>query len=157
MHAQPQYASLTYSCFVCSALVCHLKAGADPDVVDGGGISPLVLAGARGARALVLLMLPNSTPIPGVTPWSVDGVLAYSQRSQIGRSTEPTSDGRGPATTGRSASVGAHEPSARPQPAREEGDVPAAEDPDAIAAARLKQDGDQSFRFAAWVGQLLFL
>ncbi|XP_021302360.1 serine/threonine-protein phosphatase 6 regulatory ankyrin repeat subunit B [Sorghum bicolor] len=50
-------------------------AGADPNIPDGNGRLPIMLAATREKRELVEILLPQTKPIPFVPDWSVDGII----------------------------------------------------------------------------------
>ncbi|OQU79519.1 hypothetical protein SORBI_3008G156100 [Sorghum bicolor] len=52
-----------------------LEAGADPNIPDGNGRLPIMLAATREKRELVEILLPQTKPIPFVPDWSVDGII----------------------------------------------------------------------------------
>ncbi|RLM98318.1 ankyrin-3 [Panicum miliaceum] len=56
---------------------CLLKAGGDPNTCDDDGLKPIQVAAWRNNREVVELLLPLTSPIPGVSNWSVDGIIEY--------------------------------------------------------------------------------
>ncbi|PUZ64376.1 hypothetical protein GQ55_3G139200 [Panicum hallii var. hallii] len=56
---------------------CLLKAGGDPNTCDDDGLKPIQVAAWRNNREVVELLLPLTSPIPGVSNWSVDGLIEY--------------------------------------------------------------------------------
>ncbi|KAG2630537.1 hypothetical protein PVAP13_3KG531380, partial [Panicum virgatum] len=52
-----------------------LEAGADPNIHDGDGKFPVMLAAASEQRELVQILLPRTKSIPSMPDWSVDGII----------------------------------------------------------------------------------
>ncbi|CAD6267122.1 unnamed protein product [Miscanthus lutarioriparius] len=52
-----------------------LEIGADPNVHDGYGKFPIILAAAHERRKLVEILLPQTNPIPSMPDWTVDGIV----------------------------------------------------------------------------------
>ncbi|KAG0516427.1 hypothetical protein BDA96_09G002200 [Sorghum bicolor] len=67
---------------------CLLKAGADPNICDDDELKPVQVAAWRNNREAVELLLPLTSPIPGVSNWNVDGIIEqmlpkeYGEKSQ---------------------------------------------------------------------------
>ncbi|KAJ0974047.1 hypothetical protein J5N97_016012 [Dioscorea zingiberensis] len=62
---------------------CLLNAGVDPNIADEDGMKPIQVAGMRGNKEVVEILLPLTSPIPNISKWSVDGVIEHmlSERS----------------------------------------------------------------------------
>ncbi|KAK9137692.1 hypothetical protein Sjap_008286 [Stephania japonica] len=58
---------------------CLLKAGADPNAVDEDGLKPIQVAGGRGNRAAVEILLSQTPAIESIRNWSVDGIIEQMQ------------------------------------------------------------------------------
>ncbi|KAF0924190.1 hypothetical protein E2562_008487 [Oryza meyeriana var. granulata] len=58
---------------------CLLKAGSDPNACDDDGLKPIQVAALRNNREVVELLLPLTSPIPGVSNWSIDGIIEYTK------------------------------------------------------------------------------
>ncbi|CAN6327084.1 unnamed protein product [Urochloa humidicola] len=71
---------------------CLLKAGGDPNICDDDGLKPVQVAAWRKDREVVELLLPLTSPIPGVSNWNVDGIIEYmakesEEKSQLKEAT----------------------------------------------------------------------
>ncbi|KAJ1261306.1 hypothetical protein BS78_09G018800 [Paspalum vaginatum] len=56
-----------------------LKAGADPNILDELGRLPIEIAASNDCREEVEMLFPKTLPIPNVSNWSIDGVIAHSK------------------------------------------------------------------------------
>lgn len=43
------------------------------------GLKPIQVAALRNNREVVELLLPLTSPIPGVSSWSIDGIIEYTK------------------------------------------------------------------------------
>lgn len=57
---------------------CLLQAGGDPNTSDDDGLKPIQVAALRNNLEVVEHLLPLTSPIPGVSNWTVDGIVEYS-------------------------------------------------------------------------------
>ncbi|WVZ95666.1 hypothetical protein U9M48_041400 [Paspalum notatum var. saurae] len=57
---------------------CLLKAGGDPNICDDDGLKPIQVAAWSNNREVVELLLPVTSPIPGVSNWSADGIIEHT-------------------------------------------------------------------------------
>ncbi|KAK3141007.1 hypothetical protein QOZ80_5AG0408850 [Eleusine coracana subsp. coracana] len=62
---------------------CLLKAGVDPNASDDDGLKPIQIAALSNNREVVELLLPLTSPIPGVSNWSVDGIIEYTLSKEV--------------------------------------------------------------------------
>ncbi|KAL6624649.1 hypothetical protein ACP70R_031970 [Stipagrostis hirtigluma subsp. patula] len=62
---------------------CLLKAGGDPNTCDDDGLKPIQVAALRNNREVVELLLPLTSPIPGVPNWNADGVIEYTLSKEV--------------------------------------------------------------------------
>ncbi|CAL5092563.1 unnamed protein product [Urochloa decumbens] len=60
-----------------------LEAGADPNIHDGDGKFPIMLAAAHEQRELVNILLPWTKPIPSIPDWSIDGIIRTMKYLQL--------------------------------------------------------------------------
>ncbi|CAL4969322.1 unnamed protein product [Urochloa decumbens] len=60
-------------------LKCLVQAGADPNVCDGFGFTPLENAARYSRREDVEILFPVTSRIPNVRDWSVDGIISYAK------------------------------------------------------------------------------
>uniref|UniRef100_A0A0D9WBS0 DUF1664 domain-containing protein n=1 Tax=Leersia perrieri TaxID=77586 RepID=A0A0D9WBS0_9ORYZ len=58
---------------------CLLKAGSDPNACDDDGLKPIQVAALRNNHEVVELLLPLTSPIPGVSNWNIDGIIEYTK------------------------------------------------------------------------------
>ncbi|GLU07652.1 hypothetical protein SLE2022_246020 [Rubroshorea leprosula] len=56
---------------------CLLNAGADPNVTNNLGITPVEQAALSGNRRDVLILFPETSPVPTVPEWSVFGLFKH--------------------------------------------------------------------------------
>lgn len=56
---------------------CLLQAGGDPNTSDDDGFKPIEVAALRDNLEVVEHLLPLTSPIPGVSNWTVDGIVKY--------------------------------------------------------------------------------
>ncbi|GKU86416.1 hypothetical protein SLEP1_g946 [Rubroshorea leprosula] len=56
---------------------CLLNAGADPNVTNTLGITPVEQAALSGNRRGVLILFPETSPVPTVSEWSVFGLFKH--------------------------------------------------------------------------------
>ncbi|KAL6893649.1 hypothetical protein ACP4OV_007747 [Aristida adscensionis] len=54
-----------------------LKAGADPNIPADSGVMPIQIAACRGRRKDVEILFPFTSPIPTMSKWSVEGIIAH--------------------------------------------------------------------------------
>uniref|UniRef100_A0A0E0KXG6 Serine/threonine-protein kinase BSK1-like TPR repeats domain-containing protein n=1 Tax=Oryza punctata TaxID=4537 RepID=A0A0E0KXG6_ORYPU len=75
---------------------CLLKAGSDPNACDDDGLKPIQVAALRNNREVVELLLPLTSPIPGVSSWSIDGIIEYTksveEKAQVKEATTQKAD-----------------------------------------------------------------
>ncbi|KAM3399398.1 hypothetical protein ACQJBY_004663 [Aegilops geniculata] len=57
---------------------CLLQAGGDPNTSDDDGFKPIEVAALRDNLEVVEHLLPLTSPIPGVSNWTVDGIVKYA-------------------------------------------------------------------------------
>ncbi|KAJ1261148.1 hypothetical protein BS78_09G006100 [Paspalum vaginatum] len=57
---------------------CLLKAGGDPNTCDDDGLKPIQVAAWSNNREVVELLLPVTSPIPGVSNWNADGIIEHT-------------------------------------------------------------------------------
>ncbi|KAM0893786.1 hypothetical protein ACQ4PT_024892 [Festuca glaucescens] len=57
---------------------CLLLAGGDPNTTDDDGLKPIQVAALRDNLEVVEHLLPLTSPIPGVSNWTVDGIVEYT-------------------------------------------------------------------------------
>uniref|UniRef100_A0ACD6AMH3 Uncharacterized protein n=2 Tax=Avena sativa TaxID=4498 RepID=A0ACD6AMH3_AVESA len=57
---------------------CLLQAGGDPNTSDDDGFKPIQVAALRDNLEVVEHLLPLTSPIPGVSNWTVDGIVEYT-------------------------------------------------------------------------------
>ncbi|CAM0958795.1 unnamed protein product [Alopecurus aequalis] len=57
---------------------CLLQAGGDPNTSDDDGLKPIQVAALRGNLEVVEHLLPLTSPIPGVSNWTVDGIVEHA-------------------------------------------------------------------------------
>jgi hypothetical protein len=62
---------------------CLLKAGGDPNASDNDGLKPVQIAAFSNNHEVVELLLPLTSPIPGVSNWSVDGIIEYTLSQEV--------------------------------------------------------------------------
>ncbi|XP_021315477.1 tankyrase-2 isoform X1 [Sorghum bicolor] len=60
-------------------LKCLVQAGADPNVCDGFGFTPIETAARYNRREDVEILFPVTSRIPTVNDWSVDGIISYAK------------------------------------------------------------------------------
>ncbi|CAN6348358.1 unnamed protein product [Urochloa humidicola] len=60
-----------------------LEAGADPNIHDGYGKIPIMIAAAHEQRELVEILLPRTKPIPSIHDWSIDGIIRTMKYQQF--------------------------------------------------------------------------
>ncbi|KAL4200028.1 hypothetical protein AMTRI_Chr03g54340 [Amborella trichopoda] len=58
---------------------CLLKAGADPNAIDEDGLKPIQVAAGRGNREAVEALFPLTSSIPGISKWSIEGIIAHTE------------------------------------------------------------------------------
>ncbi|GJM94260.1 hypothetical protein PR202_ga10890 [Eleusine coracana subsp. coracana] len=68
---------------------CLLKAGVDPNASDDDGLKPIQIAALSNNREVVELLLPLTSPIPGVSNWSVDGIIEYTLSKEVEEKVSP--------------------------------------------------------------------
>ncbi|KAI3957782.1 hypothetical protein MKX01_007613 [Papaver californicum] len=61
---------------------CLIQAGANPDVTNCFGLTPLEIAAVRGYRHNVEILFPVTSRIPEYIDWSVDGVIRHVHSDQ---------------------------------------------------------------------------
>ncbi|KAK3149723.1 hypothetical protein QOZ80_3AG0221570 [Eleusine coracana subsp. coracana] len=54
-----------------------LKAGGDPNITTDSDLLPIQIAACHGNRKVVEILFPFTAPIPIVSNWSVEGILAH--------------------------------------------------------------------------------
>ncbi|XP_024317709.1 26S proteasome non-ATPase regulatory subunit 10 isoform X4 [Brachypodium distachyon] len=60
-------------------LKCLVLAGADPNVHDSFGRTPVEIAACYSTRKDVEILFPVTSRIPSVSDWSVDGIVSYAK------------------------------------------------------------------------------
>ncbi|KAL6634317.1 hypothetical protein ACP70R_026988 [Stipagrostis hirtigluma subsp. patula] len=60
-------------------LKCLVQAGADPNVRDGFGLTPIENAARYDRRKDVEILFPVTSSIPAVRDWSVDGIISHAK------------------------------------------------------------------------------
>ncbi|XP_047050536.1 ankyrin repeat, PH and SEC7 domain containing protein secG-like [Lolium rigidum] len=66
------------------------KAGADPNIPNQHGATPIEQAAAHHQRELVEVLFPRTKPIPSLPDWSVDGIIRTVNSIQAAFSVEET-------------------------------------------------------------------
>lgn len=61
---------------------CLLKGGADANIPDEDGMKPIQVAALRNNKAVVEILLPLTSPIEGISDWTVDGLIEYTKREE---------------------------------------------------------------------------
>ncbi|KAJ9506618.1 hypothetical protein QJQ45_018322 [Haematococcus lacustris] len=115
-----------------------IKAGADCNAHDEGGRPPIMLAGLARRPGAVAALLPHSDPVPGIEPWTQEGVMAAmaAQRAAAHQAGHQHSD---------SCGCHGHDHGHEPGPHHITVAVPDPEEPDDQQAALHKRKGDEAF------------
>ncbi|KAM0874927.1 hypothetical protein ACQ4PT_037121 [Festuca glaucescens] len=58
-------------------LTCLLDAGANPNIPDEFGVTPIEFAASKGRRDMVEMLFPLTSPIPTLLEWSIDGIISH--------------------------------------------------------------------------------
>ncbi|XP_071679472.1 uncharacterized protein [Lolium perenne] len=56
---------------------CLLDAGANPNIPDEFGRTPIEFAASEGRRDMVEMLFPLTSPIPTLPKWSIDGIISH--------------------------------------------------------------------------------
>nr|XP_051200490.1 uncharacterized protein LOC127314051 isoform X15 [Lolium perenne]XP_051200491.1 uncharacterized protein LOC127314051 isoform X16 [Lolium perenne] len=56
---------------------CLLDAGANPNIPDEFGRTPIEFAASEGRRDMVEMLFPLTSPIPTLPEWSIDGIISH--------------------------------------------------------------------------------
>ncbi|XP_037438569.1 ankyrin-1-like [Triticum dicoccoides] len=54
-----------------------LDAGANPNIPDECGSTPIEVAASKGSRDMVEMLFPLTSPISTLTDWSIDGIISH--------------------------------------------------------------------------------
>uniref|UniRef100_A0ACD5XAG6 Uncharacterized protein n=1 Tax=Avena sativa TaxID=4498 RepID=A0ACD5XAG6_AVESA len=61
-----------------------LEVGADANIpINHGGMTPIEIAADSGRRELVEILFTHTYPIPSVSDWSVEGIIAHAKSKQL--------------------------------------------------------------------------
>lgn len=98
---------------------CLLRAGGDPNTCDDDGLKPIQVAAWSNNREVVELLLPVTSSIPGVSNWTVDGIIEHTlakkseDKSQLKESTSLKSGRSQPVEVSDEAKKGSLEAKSR--------------------------------------------
>ncbi|KAM3329970.1 hypothetical protein ACQJBY_026785 [Aegilops geniculata] len=70
-------AALAATCGSAGIMNCLLEAGANPNIADEFGITPIEVAASQGRREIVEMLFPVTSPISKLPDWSIDGIISH--------------------------------------------------------------------------------